>query len=279
MADKKKSFILYLDRKKELDMLTDEQAGKLFKAVYQYAEDGKEPEFGELVLTVMFSVFRSQMDMNAEKYAEICKKRSENQHKRWEKQKEREALENHTSVYNCIQTSTNHTDNDNVNVNVNGNGNENVNGNEKENVNGNEKDNVNEKDNDIFYSGDTPEPPVFSPAPENNFLSSEQDFSQLVCNYTQNPQLQQALFDFIDYRKKGRRQFTPKALELNLQKLDELACYDTDKIAVLHQSVAFGWSGLFPLSQNPHYGRKQPVHDIIREQEKAEIQKYLDLLD
>ena len=40
MSDKK-SFILYKDQKEVIDELTDEEAGKLFKAIYQY-NDNKE---------------------------------------------------------------------------------------------------------------------------------------------------------------------------------------------------------------------------------------------
>lgn len=65
---KKKSFVMYLDRKKEIDMLTDEQAGELLKAIFNYADSGEEPDFSELALTILFSVFKSQMDLNYEKY-------------------------------------------------------------------------------------------------------------------------------------------------------------------------------------------------------------------
>ena len=265
MADKKKSFILYLDRKKELDMLTDEQAGKIIKAVYQYAEDGTEPDFQELALKLVFSIFRSQIDMNAEKYAEICKKRSEYGKKGGAPKGNQNACRKKGDVSSIsLHEQANQADNDN------GNGNDN----EKENVN------VNGNRNDIFSSGDTPEPPDFIPAPKEENDFSEQECIRIIQNYSQNPDLRNALFDFVSYRKKGRKQFTRKALELNLKKLDELADNDRDKIAVLNQSVAFGWSGLFPVrNQMPYQNRRRPVHDIIREQEMEDIHKYLELLD
>ncbi|MBE6876856.1 MAG: hypothetical protein E7496_09100 [Ruminococcus sp.] len=253
MADKKKSFIIYTDRETQVNMLTDEQAGKLFKQLFVYIRSGEAPAFEDGMLSMAFSVFQAQLDANSEKYAEMCRRNAENGAKGGRPKKAK-------NPENPAGFSKTLTDTDTVTDTETGTG-------------------TNTETDTEYSSGDTPEPPVFSPAPENYCHSSEQEFCQLICNYTQNPELQQALFDFVDYRKKGRKQFTLKALELNLQKLDELACYDRDKIAVLHQSVAYGWSGLFPLNQNPHYGRKQPVHDIIREQERAEIQKYLDLLD
>lgn len=74
---KKKSVLLYIERKKELALLTDAQAGKLFKAIFDYADEGTEPKFDDLAMTVLFSVFRSQIDAAAEKYADVCRRRSE----------------------------------------------------------------------------------------------------------------------------------------------------------------------------------------------------------
>lgn len=73
----KKSFILYLDRKKEIDMLTNEQCGKLFKAVFEYVDTGSVPEFDELAVSIMFSVIKAQIDSATQKYEDTCRKRSE----------------------------------------------------------------------------------------------------------------------------------------------------------------------------------------------------------
>ena len=130
-------------------------------------------------------------------------------------------------------------------------------------------------------SGETPEPPVFeSTASEKNKKLSCQ-LQEMVENYTQNPELQIALSDFIQYRKKSKSNFSVKALQLNLDKLDTLAFNDKTKIEIVNQSIEYGWSGLYPLKQNNQYGygRRRPVHDIIREQEMEDIHKYLELLD
>ena len=41
----KKSFVLYYDQRINIDLLTDEQRGKLLKALFQFEIDGKETEF------------------------------------------------------------------------------------------------------------------------------------------------------------------------------------------------------------------------------------------
>ena len=108
MAKKRKSFILYTDNRKQVDMLSDEEAGRIFKALLAYVDEGKGLEKGSRLLKVVFEGFKAQIDRNAEKYSEICKKRSENIKKRWDKAKQAE----NTNEYKCIQMNTSVTDSD-----------------------------------------------------------------------------------------------------------------------------------------------------------------------
>ncbi len=94
MADKK-SFILYKDQKEIIDELSDEEAGKLFKAIYQYIDTKKVNLTGSLKL--IFIPFRNSFDRDEKKYDEIVEKRSNagknhtgNQYTR---KKEREQME------------------------------------------------------------------------------------------------------------------------------------------------------------------------------------------
>lgn len=73
----KKSFILYLDRKKEIDMLSDAKCGVLFKAIFQYVDTGEVMKTNDLTLQVLFSFLTSQIDEGARKWEETRKKRSE----------------------------------------------------------------------------------------------------------------------------------------------------------------------------------------------------------
>ena len=69
----KESFILYTEQKEVIDNLTDEDAGKLFKGIFEYAV-GNEPEFHNL-LKLVFIPIRQQLERNAKKYSEIKEKR------------------------------------------------------------------------------------------------------------------------------------------------------------------------------------------------------------
>lgn len=72
----KGSFIMHLDSLSVLDELTDEQAGKLFKAIkkYQAGECIGEQEFW---LKIAFLVFKNQFDRDADKYEKFTDKQSE----------------------------------------------------------------------------------------------------------------------------------------------------------------------------------------------------------
>lgn len=51
---------------------------------------------------------------------------------------------------------------------------------------------------------------------------------------------------FVEYRRKASgKKFTPEAEKLNLAKLVKLAAAGNDPVAVLDQTIANGWSGLF----------------------------------
>ncbi len=105
----KKSFVLFTDRKKEIDMLSDAQCGVLFKAILRYADTGERLESEDLVVQVLFSVFASQIDSCNEKWEAIKKKRSEAGKKSGEsrRNKSEQTRTKRTSVPFVEQTRTN----------------------------------------------------------------------------------------------------------------------------------------------------------------------------
>lgn len=74
----KNTILLFLDRLAVLDKLDYEQSGKLFKAIYYYSVR-REEELNALLddgLTdILFSVFKSGLDLANEKYYALCEKR------------------------------------------------------------------------------------------------------------------------------------------------------------------------------------------------------------
>ena len=127
--EKKTSFILYLNAFEQWKMLSDDQAGKLIKALFIYAETGERIVTDDGMLRMAFSFITAQMDRDNEKYAKTCEKRREAVNKRWNKNNTK-----NTIVCNSIQNITNNTDNDNDNDNDNENDNENENDNDTQGV-------------------------------------------------------------------------------------------------------------------------------------------------
>lgn len=73
-----KGFFTYFHHADTLEMLSDEQAGRLYKALMRYGDKGEVSDFGgDCALGVMFSLFKKEIDYNFERYAEICEVRRE----------------------------------------------------------------------------------------------------------------------------------------------------------------------------------------------------------
>ena len=119
MADNKKSFVLYCDIIKTVDILPNETAGELFKHLLSYVND-EEPQTDNMLVKLAFEPIKQQLKRDLEKWEEIKVKRSEagkkSAAKRNKNQQNQQVL---TSVESVEQTPTNPTVNDNVNVTVN----------------------------------------------------------------------------------------------------------------------------------------------------------------
>lgn len=70
--------MIYKDTEPLVSICTDEQAGKLFKALYAFACRGEELQADDPMLQGFFSVFRNAIVRADEKYAERCRKNAEN---------------------------------------------------------------------------------------------------------------------------------------------------------------------------------------------------------
>ena len=71
-----KSFVLYTDYAKHIALLTNEEAGELLKALFEYVEFGTQPGFSG-ALMMCFSFIADQIARDKEKYQDVCKKRAE----------------------------------------------------------------------------------------------------------------------------------------------------------------------------------------------------------
>lgn len=107
MSKKKPGFLLYLDQKETIDELTDEEAGILLKAIFEYEQTKKTPQLNK-VLKFIFLQLKKSLDRDEKKYNEICDQNRKNIEKRWNKEKLNKA---DTNEYDRIRTNTNYTNN------------------------------------------------------------------------------------------------------------------------------------------------------------------------
>jgi len=73
----KKSFLIYLDYEEHFNLLTDEQLGKLMRAIIKYEKNGETSELDQS-LKIAFSFIKTQLDIDREKYKLQCEKNKEN---------------------------------------------------------------------------------------------------------------------------------------------------------------------------------------------------------
>ena len=93
----------------EIEPMTDEELGKLFRWILEYVNDLHPIVPKEIKYQVAF--IKKQLDADLEKYKDKCKKNSENIRKRWNTT-EKECIPNDTTVYDRIPNDTNYTDKD-----------------------------------------------------------------------------------------------------------------------------------------------------------------------
>jgi hypothetical protein len=80
----KKTLILFTELKEVFDTLSDEQAGQLIKAIFEYEQTNILPDLQGL-LKIVFIPIRQSIDRNRIKYNNVCEKNKENIGKRWNK--------------------------------------------------------------------------------------------------------------------------------------------------------------------------------------------------
>ena len=72
----KSSFLIYLDYQEQFELLTDEQAGQLIKAIIKYEKTGEIAKLDGMT-KMAFSFIKQQLDRDNEKWKEEKQKRSE----------------------------------------------------------------------------------------------------------------------------------------------------------------------------------------------------------
>ena len=125
-VEEKISFVLYSSYEEQLNLLSNEQAGELMKAIFVYARTG-EKQCQDPMVTMMLGFISYQMDIDARKYAESKERRREAASRAGKISAEKRAMkkaeelqQNATNVNACQRIQHVYVDDDvDVNVDVN----------------------------------------------------------------------------------------------------------------------------------------------------------------
>lgn len=83
----RKSFVLYHDFRNWFSLLTDEELGRLIRAIFDYEMNRTMPENLNEKEQIAFFMVRDTLDRDREKYERVCNRNKENAKIRWEKMK------------------------------------------------------------------------------------------------------------------------------------------------------------------------------------------------
>lgn len=102
--DRAKGMLISLDIRQQVELLSNEEAGELFKALLAYADEGTPISTDNRLLSVVFAGLRSQLDCAAEMYAKRCEKNKAIAIERERNKREQAAS---TNVHERTRTCTN----------------------------------------------------------------------------------------------------------------------------------------------------------------------------
>lgn len=83
---------LYFDYRSQLEMLNNEQIGKLILALLDYGEKMQQPIFEDRDLDMIFAGLKPRIDADREKYADKCEKAKRAAEEREKKRSEQDDL-------------------------------------------------------------------------------------------------------------------------------------------------------------------------------------------
>lgn len=244
MSDKK-SFVFYTEYREHLEMLPPEQIGELMLALIDYQETGEVPDLPKgSALAMCFSFIKKRMDKDNIKYEEKCERNKENGKKGGRPAKEPviEETDNNPKKPNGFsenRTVIEETDNNPTEPRKADN--------EYDNDSDNEYDN--DCDNEEYIH--TPEK-ICANAHTKKAVKSHKKPDPVV--YSDVPELDEAIHEFIKFRKGMKKPMSDRAVTLMMNKLETLSHDKYEQVQILNQSIMQGWTGVYELKgENKQY--------------------------
>lgn len=210
----KGSFVFYTEYREHLSMLPPEQVGELMFALMDYQETGEVPDLPKgSALAMCFSFIKARMDKDNSKYEEKCERNRSNGKKGGRPIKEAEISETEANP-----TEPKKADNDN------------------------EYDN--DSDNEEYIHT-----PTKARACAHAEVEKPRKKSEPV-KYSDDPELNDAIAEFVKFRKGIKKPMSDRAITLMMNKLESLSHDKHEQVQILNQSIMQGWTGLYALKDD-----------------------------
>lgn len=94
-------------------------------------------------------------------------------------------------------------------------------------------------------------------------------FDDILDCYTSNHDIKDALVEFIKMRQRIRRPLTNRALALNLEKLNDLASDDSEKLKIVQQTIMNSWQSFYGINDFGKFKKKSPSYDLGKYKEES----------
>ena len=78
--------------------------------------------------------------------------------------------------------------------------------------------------------------------------------------YSDDPELNQAILEFMEFRKSIKKPMTDRAVSLLITKLNGMTSYIPEQIEIINPSIMNGWQGVFPLKKE----QAQPIRQTYQ---------------
>ena len=216
----KNSFVMYTTYAEHINLLTMEQRGLLLTAIMNYASGEPLPDMDGMT-RMAFSFIKVQMDRDSEKYQATVEKRRESGKLGGRPSTKANGLSEKAKKANGFsekQTKAKKPDNDN------------------------EYDN--DSDNEEYIHT-----PTKARACAHAEVEKPRKKSEPV-KYSDDPELNDAIAEFVKFRKGIKKPMSDRAITLMMNKLESLSHDKHEQVQILNQSIMQGWTGLYALKDD-----------------------------
>ena len=236
----RKAFLIHHDFREQVEDLSNEQLGELFRAILNYEIDNKLPLFTDKELKIAFKFIKINLDSTNQKYEEICEKR-----KRAGAIGGKQRVANQANASKDKQRVANQA-NTNTNTNTNTSTN-----------NDNKKEKVKEKGEASSH------PPIEKKRQKEQYI-------ELVQASSLSTQVQEQILEWLEYKKWKYAEVGIKSLVTTVAKNVEK--YGENAVcAVIVESMGNMWQGICWDKR----GRKEQRQENKEEAEYIEDGEYL----